>query len=311
MATEATPLLNSILEIHDLSSGAFRALLALLSFRNKSSGLCCPKIATLGERLGVPRRTLCRWLAELRLAGVVGVTHRRGSNSYQINLSKNGGKSCGCEEPAMPEMAHLAMPKVAHVRVPKVAHLEASILNEQTVLLTDREEPPPPLSSEAGKTPVKKAAAAAVLPLFDNQENPTLKTEAARLVAELMPQHPEPGNQPKAVAEVQKVLAAGTATVETIRSSHAAWRVRWATYAAGRFVPQLWRWLHDGDWEHAPVERKPVRSETWVERRERERREYDERTYRTYAENEMWDVLREYGGDELVEEWREKVKIAS
>ena len=157
---------------------------------------------------------------------------------------------------------------------------------------------------------MKKAAAAA--PLFDDLENLKPQAQAAELVAELMPQHPEPGNQPKAVAAVTQLLATRPegvqAAVVTLRANHALWRLRWASYAAGRFIPQLWRWVSDGDWENPPVERKPVQSETWAAKREREYQESKEKSYRMYAEYGMWDALREYGGDELVEEWRAKVE---
>jgi DNA-binding transcriptional ArsR family regulator len=77
-----TPLLVSILEIPNLSSGARRALTGLYSFRNKKTGSCCPRIATLCERLGAPYGTVRRWLRELRVAGVVEMAKHRGSNAY-------------------------------------------------------------------------------------------------------------------------------------------------------------------------------------------------------------------------------------
>ena len=294
------PLLNSILEIHNLSSGAHRALIGLLSFRNKANGQCNPKMETLGERLGgIPERTLRRWLHELRLAGVVYATKHRGSNSYRINISTD------CEKPAVENAQD--RPKVAAQDRPKMAGLNARILTEQTVLNRQRGT----AAADVHAIRVEKAAAAA-LPLFDEIETPTPQAEAEKLVAELMPQHPEPGNLPKAINEAAKLLASRpetlTATIETLRRNHGLWRARWATYAAGRFVPQLWRWFHDGDWEHPPVDRKPVQSETWHERHERERKESDEENYRRYAELGMWSALREYGGDALVEVWREKVK---
>lgn len=127
-----------------------------------------------------------------------------------------------------------------------------------------------------------------------------------------MPLHPEPGNAPKAVAEVEKLLADAPgefqATVDAIRAGHALWRARWAEYAAGRFIPMLPKWLHDGDWRVTPVERKGVKGETWLEKRDREKHEYDEKFYRELAEDEEWDVIRQYGGESAVEVWREKIK---
>ncbi|HEY6371121.1 MAG TPA: helix-turn-helix domain-containing protein [Candidatus Sulfotelmatobacter sp.] len=95
-----TPSLISILEIHNLSSGAKQALLGLLSFRNRQTGRCCPKIATLRMRLGgISDATVRRWLRELRLAGIVRASRHRCSNSYDFEFSTNCGKqtvdSCG------------------------------------------------------------------------------------------------------------------------------------------------------------------------------------------------------------------------
>ena len=75
-------LLNSLLALPRLSGGAHRALIALISFRNKATGQCNPGYAKLYERLGLAgtesdRRKLTRWLAELRRAGVLTSGKRR------------------------------------------------------------------------------------------------------------------------------------------------------------------------------------------------------------------------------------------
>ena len=75
-------LLNSLLALPRLSGGAHRALIALISFRNKATGQCNPGYAKLYERLGLAgtesdRRKLTRWLAELRGAGVLTSGKRR------------------------------------------------------------------------------------------------------------------------------------------------------------------------------------------------------------------------------------------
>jgi hypothetical protein len=57
-------------------------LIALISFRNKSTGQCNPGFDTLRKRLGLAepksdRRKLYRWLAQLREAGVITSRKRR------------------------------------------------------------------------------------------------------------------------------------------------------------------------------------------------------------------------------------------
>lgn len=69
-----------------LSTGATKALLGLLSYRNYKTGQCNPKIGKLCERLGgVSNPTVRRWLRELRQAGILEATKQRGrENSYRI-----------------------------------------------------------------------------------------------------------------------------------------------------------------------------------------------------------------------------------
>jgi hypothetical protein len=88
---QTTLSLPRILEIHNLSSGAGRALLGLLSFRNGATGQCNPKLGTLSKRLGgVACSTLRRWLHELRRAGIVEATKHRGASSYVFNNDISG-----------------------------------------------------------------------------------------------------------------------------------------------------------------------------------------------------------------------------
>lgn len=128
--------------------------------------------------------------------------------------------------------------------------------------------------------------------------------EAEAIVAELMPLHPEPGNARKAVAVAHKLLTtrpqAMAATIQALRDSHASWRLRWAEYKPGRFIPQLWRWIQDGDWVTSPVARKDAKSEKGP---------YDE-AYEMFARDGRWDKLLMYGGPEVVEVWRAKIAAA-
>jgi len=85
------PSLNSILEIPKLSSGARQTLAGLLSFRNRTTGLCCPRIDTLCARLGgASRRSVIRWIKELKDSGAVLITYRRGPSQYDIQVTNAG-----------------------------------------------------------------------------------------------------------------------------------------------------------------------------------------------------------------------------
>jgi hypothetical protein len=97
------------------------------------------------------------------------------------------------------------------------------------------------------------------------------------MVLELGKVHPQPGLLQRATPEIERILRAGPsfeAAGERIWNNHAAWREYWATLPAGKFIPQLWRWFRDGDWETLPVIRKPAARESKLDAfaREFERR---------------------------------------
>jgi hypothetical protein len=77
----------------------------------------------------------------------------------------------------------------------------------------------------------------------------------SELCRELLSRHPHPQQPHKAEEELKKILS--SAAPELIRERHAAWCAYWAANL-GKFIPHLWRWLADGDWETSPpTERKP------------------------------------------------------
>ena len=79
----------------DLPNGAFRALMGLWSFRNRTTGRCHPKLSTLAERLGIPRRTVQRWMAQLRASGTITATRHRYCCSYEFHVgAQRKGPRC-------------------------------------------------------------------------------------------------------------------------------------------------------------------------------------------------------------------------
>jgi hypothetical protein len=146
--------------------------------------------------------------------------------------------------------------------------------------------------------------------------NTGITSEAEKLVNELLAYHPWKGNRPWAIRAIAKVLNQDPAAADQIRRSHVAMRPHWEieqSLSPGKFRPPLGQWIEEGNWKAeaaAPALRKDVERETWIDRRKREQKESDDESYRMYAELGMWDAIRQYGGDELVEVWREKVKQA-
>jgi hypothetical protein len=111
-----------------------------------------------------------------------------------------------------------------------------------------------------------------------------LRARAVALVEDLHAQHPQPGLPDKAIDEAERILRASEdvdATVELIRRNHVAWKAHWETLRPGKFIPQLWRWFHDGEWRR--MVGKPVRHETFYEREERKWKEEENSEYRQWV----------------------------
>lgn len=289
---------------------------ALTAYRNRRTGLCNPRQKKLAERFGCHLRSIERAFAELQAAGMILAHRTLVGNRYELATPDRW------QRPSHP-------PNMAGAQPPSVAEGNRHPWRVQAVPSLYEPDVLQPEGSAAAAdvptTPGGQAAATASTFVEIETEKPTPPAsgslnenpadQVVQVVRELMAVHPEPGNLPRAVTEVAKLIAGSpgevVATLEAVRSSHAAWRVRWAEYGPGRFIPQLWRWVHDGDWRNAPAERKGMKSETWIERRKREQQECDDKTYRMYAELGAWEILREYGDDEFVEAWRAKVEAVA
>jgi hypothetical protein len=280
--------LTSILEIRNLSSGAHHALLGLLSFRNRATGQCNPRLKKLAERLGgVPDTTIRRWLRELRLAGIVATVRHRGSSSYVFHMpvfhavenaeapaaspSKNGRSTPSKNGRSRPSKNGRSQPPHPYMNQNLFEQTEgngAAALRTGTG--TAAAAPPPPVQKESEHERGVARPVSQQLGLGLEPVDP-IRAEAIALVEELHAEHPQPGLPDKAVGEVQAILAASadvTATVEQIRINHAAWKLHWEMLRPGAFIPQLWRWFHDGEWKRTVG--KPVRHENFYERCERE-----------------------------------------
>jgi hypothetical protein len=119
----------------------------------------------------------------------------------------------------------------------------------------------------------------------EDQDNTSARLNAARrplrsryseaLWRELVAVHPQPGKALAALEEIDKLLhenwTQATKLAKTLRTRHDQWREYWATLEKGAFIPQLWRWVKEGEWIVAPVIRTPARRafESAGERHER------------------------------------------
>lgn len=307
----------------------------LIGYLNRRTGRCNPKRATLAKRLRVSESTVTRSMRELRRAGwvqskrglhgwnhrpreapvTIGDAYESGGNdayengagdAYETRPQSAPKTRCDAYESPTPDASGRAFDAYGNGAGDACASVTGDAYTEPHFSFNQIE----PVADAAGFSPKPSAAAADGLEKRngENAKTPQMAALAEELVAELLAQHPEPGNPDKAVAQAAAVLVKSAdpeATAETIRQNHTVWREHWATLNPRRFRPQLWRWFASNEWKFAPAERKCA---TWETRRESVRLA-DERFYLNLAENEMWDQLRDdYGQDPEV--WRAKVKTA-
>jgi hypothetical protein len=298
---------------------------ALHTYTNRKTGQCNPPQEKVAEKLGMHIRMFKRYLRQLREAGWVGVKRGHWRCSYKC-------RERAARDTSVPNARDTSVP---NARDSSVLYEQLHLFNEQDVfepevktaaavqapILTQPERPTAPAAAAgpagANKNPGEAARRSAPRSSQDSAAEipPAGRTPerdvAEQLVADLIPQHPEPGAPDRAVAEAEKALASAADPEEVCaaaRRNHEAWRAHWATLDPHRFIPQLWRWFASGEWKYPPVERKGVQRETWSAQLKRESDESDQSYYRMLAEHQMWDVLREYGQDPGV--WRAKIQAA-
>jgi hypothetical protein len=110
----------------------------------------------------------------------------------------------------------------------------------------------------------------------------------------------------RAVEPIARLLRSGEATLESLRSSHAAYRRMWANYRRGRFIPQLWRWIEDNDWRYAPDEAQIKSAFNPAEREaEAEAQKTAARLAREIAEDAEREKRAQEKRERALAEWRQ------
>lgn len=253
---------RNILTASEITVTARLVLAQLYDHRNKRTGQCNPKIRTLASELGLSISTVGRALRSLREAAMVKITWRQRSSDYQILNGQNdrtenpdrskrpikNGQNDRSDDPVSLYEPNFIEPNTSNAAVPL-------------------------------RVPIPRCAAAAASSFaFAQQKSQPdpIRVQAEELVEELHAVHPQPGLPDKAVAEAEQILRASSdpdETVETVRRNHAAWKAHWEMLRPGQFIPQLWRWLRDGEWRRSVS--KPVRQENWYQRQDRKQEESD------------------------------------
>jgi hypothetical protein len=275
----------------DLSATARAVYCRLRTYYNRNTGQCNPRRARLATDLGVSESTIKRGLGELRRTGWI-VSHRRlRGRSYEL-LEVASPPRCS------PRVMDDPSPRTTGDPSPRVKNdpsgPAASLLTEPDLFEPEGKECAA-VKATSCMVPKKPPAAAAPLPPFGEPEHPASPPDPApapapaghasdpipalarAMAGELLKVHPQPGLAKRAAPEIERILRAAPnleATGERIWNNHAAWMEYWRRLEFGRFIPQLWRWFSDGDWENPPVIRKPMTKDDLVMERfmERERR---------------------------------------
>ena len=172
------------------------------------------------------RNSYSAYIREQKIRGTVGGSRKGKRKSLEINDVGSDGLSDGLEISKPPLKPILNLTKLNYTE------------------LNSTPSPPP--------NPPTAAAT------FDPNE-PDRQQLATALIDTLIQTHPQPGNRATAIAVAERVLANAAdpgAVCEEITEVHQEYLEFWSeerTRNPRAFIPQLPRWLADGDYLHAPA----------------------------------------------------------
>jgi hypothetical protein len=261
---------KSVLCTKRISARAKLVLAQLKDYRNRQTGQCNPRRAALAAALGTSEDSIKRALIELRRAGLVESKKGQRGNSYVILSTVSAGAdppatasasakppgrtvSAGATPPGTPVQMRPAEPAASLLTEPY-------LLNKKNTAAADKATG---LLHGSGQP---SAASAACSSAAQKNTNTNTCALARALVTELVAVHPQPGLPGKAFDEIHAVLTKAEDPEQTaarIRANHPPWVQYWSGLYADRFIPQLWRWIRDGEWQIPPVIRKPPKRQLY------------------------------------------------
>ena len=257
-----------------------RDVLATLHFyRNGETGQCNPSMERLAAELGLSIRTIqyaITWLRDAKI--IAGRTKGHRIQSYQLAPESDWAK-----------LIHLRKSCGSHLRnscvttYAKAAELPTQLLRSSAaVSITEKKKEKKKEEKESARV-VRSVVAngngahahaplpsAQPLPEPTGTPSPEIRRMARPLLSRLVADHPKPGLPRKALEVLSGLLGASDAPeslAATITDHHRSWVGYWN--ATGGFVPFLWNWLGDGDWEFPPAEaqkKKPGKALSWAEK---------------------------------------------
>jgi hypothetical protein len=271
-----------------------KLLLALLDdYRNKVTGQCNPRIARLALDLAVSRRTVERALRELQRWKLIVVTYCQRMSKYVLAARDQWQKLLqkACAKPpqtdtfskaaASPDARNQAAENIGQNPIPDTTKcrnvIRQNVVTETSLSLLTEPTDRTYLSNSGGAhadRSVDHVEVAAATPAIVNdlcEDEPTPRPPRQRplrsklsepLWRELCAVHPQPGKALAALEEIDCLLHNNWQQAEqlarALRKRHLEWREYWNTLEAGSYIPQLWRWVKEGEWIMAPVIRKPA-----------------------------------------------------
>lgn len=274
------PVPEKAIRDRELSSGAKIALVGLLSFRNRQTGQCNPKLAKLAERIGTSPRTARRWVRRLQNAGKVEAVRHRSASSYTVleegisavpkslkvaALNAKSGRASAATIGRESGPLSLYEPEELNLNAPaplppsQMAAAAAAISPPAMVKTT----PTPRHGEKSGAVPEDSRKKTGRYPEDSPTSGPVVREnrttqdsvrEAEEIAYELLRSHPQPGMVDKAVEIIAERMARGAASAASLRQSHAQWCKWWAVSPAGTFIPMLWRWVASNDWRTPPAD---------------------------------------------------------
>lgn len=256
-----------------LPSGAKIALIGLLSFRNRKTGKCNPRVRVLADRIGVSRSTAHRRLRTLRRAGILTVTRHRGASDYVISdVSRNSTSDTSESDTFDTSRCRTSDTSggVVSLYEPENLNLKAPApVTPSPKAAAAAAFSPPGIPTQTKKPPRSGASRNPAPEIKSTAETRHAREEAEEIAYELLREHPQPGMVDKAVDVIAERIGRRAASSASLRESHAQWCKWWAVCPGGTFVPMLWRWVASNDWRTPPgaaavekAARKPPQRET-------------------------------------------------
>lgn len=253
---------RAVAQLAGLSSTCKLVLAYLADCRNHKTGQCNPRVKTIARHLAVGEKTVDRALAKLYRCGLVRRHKGQRGNSFDVAPRAGWAKILrGQNDPAETIPAGSKWPCARGQNDPAEAPVS---LYEPLISEPKKRGAAAAFSGvvqETGRAQTPAAAATSTAALAGKSANTNTLALARKLTAELIAVHPQPGLPQKAEQFIGQLLAEAENPEETaavIRRNHPPWIKYWSGLFQGQFVPMLWRWIRDGEWQHPPVIRKAM-----------------------------------------------------